>query len=164
MDGGEIRFQQARPTSPCPTITRPRTTSGAPPTCSSAAVSAVRAAGTLDEVSLYADYHFTKHFDGYAGIAYSTSPAVWPSPCLTARRPLLLRRQPRSDGWWSLRLLIVDPNSPLSRTAHAVRRRDFRQPVAPQGRRQPGGPRAQSPLLEAIGAHARSAARPSPWG
>jgi predicted porin len=28
-------------------------------------------AGTLDEVSLYADYHFTKRFDVYAGIAYS---------------------------------------------------------------------------------------------
>jgi predicted porin len=27
--------------------------------------------GTLDEVSLYADYHFTKRFDAYAGIAYS---------------------------------------------------------------------------------------------
>ena len=27
--------------------------------------------GTLDEVSLYADHHFTKHFDAYAGIAYS---------------------------------------------------------------------------------------------
>jgi len=28
-------------------------------------------AGALDEVSLYTDYHFTKHFDVYAGIAYS---------------------------------------------------------------------------------------------
>jgi predicted porin len=28
-------------------------------------------AGTLDEVSLYADYHLTKRFDVYAGIAYS---------------------------------------------------------------------------------------------
>ncbi len=28
-------------------------------------------AGTLDEVSLYADYHFTKRLDGYVGIAYS---------------------------------------------------------------------------------------------
>ncbi len=27
--------------------------------------------GTLDEVSLYADYHFTKRFDAYAGITYS---------------------------------------------------------------------------------------------
>ncbi|MGO9428062.1 porin [Rhodoblastus sp.] len=27
--------------------------------------------GTLDEVSLYADYHFTKRFDVYAGLAYS---------------------------------------------------------------------------------------------
>src|ERR1700678_1403669 len=28
-------------------------------------------AGTLDEVSFYGDYHFTKRFDVYAGIAYS---------------------------------------------------------------------------------------------
>ncbi len=28
-------------------------------------------AGDLDEVSLYADHHFTKRFDGFAGIAYS---------------------------------------------------------------------------------------------
>jgi predicted porin len=28
-------------------------------------------AGTLDEVSLYADHHITKHFDVYGGIAYS---------------------------------------------------------------------------------------------
>jgi predicted porin len=28
-------------------------------------------AGTLDEVSLYADYHFTKRLDGYVGVAYS---------------------------------------------------------------------------------------------
>jgi predicted porin len=27
--------------------------------------------GTLNEVSLYADHHFTKRFDGFAGIAYS---------------------------------------------------------------------------------------------
>ncbi len=28
-------------------------------------------AGTLNEVSLYADHHFTKRFDGYVGVAYS---------------------------------------------------------------------------------------------
>jgi predicted porin len=28
-------------------------------------------AGTLNEVSLYLDHHFTKRFDGFAGIAYS---------------------------------------------------------------------------------------------
>ncbi len=28
-------------------------------------------AGTLDEVSLYVDHHFTPRFDGFAGIAYS---------------------------------------------------------------------------------------------
>jgi predicted porin len=28
-------------------------------------------AGTLDEVSLYADYHFTKRLDGFVGVAYS---------------------------------------------------------------------------------------------
>jgi predicted porin len=27
--------------------------------------------GTLDELSLYADHHFTKRFDGYVGVAYS---------------------------------------------------------------------------------------------
>jgi predicted porin len=42
-----------------------------PSTCSAAAGFRSSCAGTLDEVSLYADYHFTKHFDGYAGIAYS---------------------------------------------------------------------------------------------
>ena len=34
-------------------------------------VSAVSCAGTLNEVSLYADHHFTKRFDGYVGVAYS---------------------------------------------------------------------------------------------
>ncbi len=42
-----------------------------PSTCSSAAGFRASCAGTLDEVSFYADYHFTKRFDGYAGIAYS---------------------------------------------------------------------------------------------
>ena len=28
-------------------------------------------AGTLNEGSLYTDHHFTKRFDGYAGLAYS---------------------------------------------------------------------------------------------
>ena len=42
-----------------------------PSTCSPAAGFRSSCAGTLDEVSLYADYRFTKHFDGYAGIAYS---------------------------------------------------------------------------------------------
>jgi predicted porin len=42
-----------------------------PPTCSPAAGFRSSCAGTLNEVSLYTDHHFTKRFDGYAGIAYS---------------------------------------------------------------------------------------------
>jgi predicted porin/outer membrane murein-binding lipoprotein Lpp len=42
-----------------------------PSTCSPAAGFRSSCAGTLDEVSLYADYHFTKRFDVYSGIAYS---------------------------------------------------------------------------------------------
>jgi predicted porin len=42
-----------------------------PTTCSPAAGFRSSCAGTLDEVSLYADYHFTKRLDGYAGVAYS---------------------------------------------------------------------------------------------
>ena len=42
-----------------------------PSTCSATAGFRSSCAGTLDEVSLYADHHFTRHFDGYAGIAYS---------------------------------------------------------------------------------------------
>jgi predicted porin len=42
-----------------------------PSTCSPAAGFRSSCAGTLYEVSLYADHHFTKRFDVYAGIAYS---------------------------------------------------------------------------------------------
>ena len=42
-----------------------------PATCSVAAGFRSSCAGTLDEVSLYADHHFTKRVDIYAGIAYS---------------------------------------------------------------------------------------------
>ncbi|MGA2809864.1 MAG: carboxypeptidase regulatory-like domain-containing protein [Candidatus Acidiferrum sp.] len=42
-----------------------------PPTCSAAAGFRASCAGTLNEVSFYADHHFTKRFDGYAGFAYS---------------------------------------------------------------------------------------------
>jgi predicted porin len=42
-----------------------------PPTCSIGAGFRSSCAGTLDEVSLYADHHLTPHFDVYAGIAYS---------------------------------------------------------------------------------------------
>jgi len=42
-----------------------------PSTCSPAAGFRSSCAGTLDEVSLYADHHFTSRFDGYVGIAYS---------------------------------------------------------------------------------------------
>jgi predicted porin len=42
-----------------------------PPTCSATAGFRSSCAGTLNEVSLYTDHHFTPRFDGYAGIAYS---------------------------------------------------------------------------------------------
>jgi len=42
-----------------------------PPTCSAAAGFRASCAGTLNEVSVYADHHFTKRFDAFAGIAYS---------------------------------------------------------------------------------------------
>jgi predicted porin len=42
-----------------------------PSTCSPAAGFRSACAGALDEVSLYGDYHFTKRFDAYAGVAYS---------------------------------------------------------------------------------------------
>jgi predicted porin len=42
-----------------------------PSTCSPTAGFRSSCAGNLNEVSLYADHHFTKRFDAYAGIAYS---------------------------------------------------------------------------------------------
>ncbi len=42
-----------------------------PSTCSPAAGFRASCAGTLNEFSLYADHHFTKRFDVFAGIAYS---------------------------------------------------------------------------------------------
>jgi predicted porin len=42
-----------------------------PQTCSPSAGFRSSCAGTLNEVSLYADHHFTKRFDGFAGFAYS---------------------------------------------------------------------------------------------
>jgi predicted porin len=42
-----------------------------PQTCSVAAGFRSSCAGTLDEGSLYTDHHFTKRFDGFAGLAYS---------------------------------------------------------------------------------------------
>jgi len=42
-----------------------------PSTCSPEAGFRSSCAGTLDEVSLYEDYHLTKRFDAFAGIAYS---------------------------------------------------------------------------------------------
>ena len=42
-----------------------------PPTCSPTAGFRASCAGTLNEVSLYTDHHFTKRFDAFAGIAYS---------------------------------------------------------------------------------------------
>jgi predicted porin len=42
-----------------------------PQTCSPWAGFRSSCAGTLNEGSIYADYHFTKRFDGFVGIAYS---------------------------------------------------------------------------------------------
>jgi len=42
-----------------------------PPTCSPSGGFRSSCAGTLNEGSLYVDHHFTKRFDGFAGIAYS---------------------------------------------------------------------------------------------
>jgi predicted porin len=42
-----------------------------PPACSPTAGFRASCAGTLNEVSLYTDRHFTKRFDAYAGVAYS---------------------------------------------------------------------------------------------
>ena len=42
-----------------------------PSTCSPTAGFRSSCAGTLNEGSLYVDHHFTKRFDGFAGIAYS---------------------------------------------------------------------------------------------
>jgi predicted porin len=42
-----------------------------PPTCSPSAGFRSSCAGTLNEGSLYLDHHFTKRFDGFAGVAYS---------------------------------------------------------------------------------------------
>jgi predicted porin len=42
-----------------------------PSTCSATAGFRSSCAGTLNEMSLYADHHFTRRFDVYAGIAYS---------------------------------------------------------------------------------------------
>jgi len=42
-----------------------------PPTCSASAGFRSACAGTLNEGSFYVDHHFTKRFDGFAGVAYS---------------------------------------------------------------------------------------------
>jgi len=42
-----------------------------PPTCSPSAGFRSSCTGNLNEGSFYADHHFTKRFDGFAGIAYS---------------------------------------------------------------------------------------------
>jgi predicted porin len=42
-----------------------------PSTCSPAAGFRSSCEGTLNELSLYTDHHFTRRFDGFAGIAYS---------------------------------------------------------------------------------------------
>jgi len=42
-----------------------------PQTCSPEAGYRASCAGALNEGSLYTDHHFTKRFDGFAGLAYS---------------------------------------------------------------------------------------------
>jgi hypothetical protein len=42
-----------------------------PSTCSATAGFRASCAGTLNEASLYSNHHFTKRFDGFAGLAYS---------------------------------------------------------------------------------------------
>jgi predicted porin len=42
-----------------------------PPACSPSAGFRASCAGTLNEGSFYVDHHFTKRFDGFAGLAYS---------------------------------------------------------------------------------------------
>jgi predicted porin len=42
-----------------------------PQTCSAVAGFRASCAGSLNELSLYADHHFTPRLDGFAGIAYS---------------------------------------------------------------------------------------------
>jgi predicted porin len=42
-----------------------------PPTCSATAGFRASCTGSLNEVSFYADHHFTKRFDAFVGIAYS---------------------------------------------------------------------------------------------
>ncbi len=42
-----------------------------PATCGGSAGMRSSCSGDLDELSLYADHHFTKRFDGYVGVAYS---------------------------------------------------------------------------------------------
>jgi predicted porin len=42
-----------------------------PATCGGTAGFRSSCSGNLNETSLYADYHFTKRFDGYVGVAYS---------------------------------------------------------------------------------------------
>ena len=79
-----------------------------PPTCSASAGFRASCAGTLNEGSLYADHHFTKRFDGFAGIAYSCvsgglAIAIPHGPGV----PYNSRQQLCSDSRWSFRLLIV---------------------------------------------------------
>ena len=42
-----------------------------PPECSPEAGFRASCAGTLKELSLYADHHFTPRFDAFTGLAYS---------------------------------------------------------------------------------------------
>ena len=42
-----------------------------PPACSATTGFRAACSGTLNEVSLYTDHHFTQRFDAYAGVAYS---------------------------------------------------------------------------------------------
>ena len=68
-----------------------------PPTCSPSAGFRSSCAGTLNEGSLYADHHFTKRFDAYAGMHIPTLAAAWPS------------------------LFLISPASPISTTTTVPR-------------------------------------------
>ena len=105
-----------------------------PPTCSPAAGFRASCAGTLNEGSLYMDHHFTKRFDGFAGVAYSyvsggLAIAIPHGPGV----PYNSNNNCCSDSRWSFHLLIdtfdtagiINPahNSPAQAGLHNLTRR-----------------------------------------
>ena len=93
-----------------------------PPTCSPSAGFRASCAGTLNEAgSLYVNHHFTKRFDGFAGIAYSwvsgglaiAISSLWPR-----RPPIYSNNNFARNSRWSFQLLDrfrvgVPPDSAL---------------------------------------------------